>query len=515
VTTAAITPGQMNFQVQYQLGQNAEQNKKNTDLSILQTQVADALPHDELPLLIPKGSLRDKEGSGKVDRQPQIVVSYDYDAINRMVGRQTQDGADTTSTQWAYFDLMRTVEYNNNRALSQLEFFHGTNGIDYLIPKSARDQTGQIPPAKGLALHKDKLGSTVMVTNEERGEVEEQIFFTPNGEVVVRNHGVDYPVSKTGNPILFTGQYYDAAVALYLFPYRAMDADQGRFLQRDPIGVADGPNTYTYANNSPFNFTDPLGLAKKSASEVKLHIILGPGHDDEGIMFAAAADTLMNRAMEAGVEGTIEHPVTGQDFADIINAIGKSGGNKTKLIVILAHSGPRLEGIQSAGLFLFQNQGYYPYGYEKSEPGSATLADLNAGALQNCVVFVAGCNSAVGGAQSLAMSFMDPKLEAHRVIGTGGTAGFVTAGGREIPKEKFGQTLQSGADVYMAAPGLAAFGRGANGDIVARVRPNNVLASEIINLTMNMIRSLGATPQNGSPRHGRAHPGRSRGASDT
>ncbi|MDO8526810.1 MAG: RHS repeat-associated core domain-containing protein [Deltaproteobacteria bacterium] len=260
VTTT--TPGQTTFQVQYQLGQNAEQNKKNADLSILRPQVAEALPHPTSPYKGEEFPLLYKEGSGEVDRS-QIVVGYDYDAINRLVGRQTQDGADTTSTQWAYFDLMRTVEYNRNRTLDQLEFFHGVNGIDYLIPKSPRDQSQQ-SPAKGLALHKDTLGSPAVLTKEETGDLAERNYFSPFGDTVVRNNGADYHVSKLGNPILYTGQYYDATAELYLFPYRAYDPQTGKFLQRDPIGFADGPNPTAYVGNSPFNLTDPLGLAKKN-----------------------------------------------------------------------------------------------------------------------------------------------------------------------------------------------------------------------------------------------------------
>src|SRR5262249_30609990 len=36
--------------------------------------------------------------------------------------------------------------------------------------------------------------------------------------------------------------------------------NQGRFTQRDPIGLAGGTNLYAYVGNAPTNQVDPLGL---------------------------------------------------------------------------------------------------------------------------------------------------------------------------------------------------------------------------------------------------------------
>jgi uncharacterized protein RhaS with RHS repeats len=42
----------------------------------------------------------------------------------------------------------------------------------------------------------------------------------------------------------------------------------GRFLQTDPVGSADDLNLYAYVGNNPINFSDPLGLAGCSSSNL-------------------------------------------------------------------------------------------------------------------------------------------------------------------------------------------------------------------------------------------------------
>ncbi|WP_326489761.1 RHS repeat-associated core domain-containing protein [Paraburkholderia sp. ZP32-5] len=64
---------------------------------------------------------------------------------------------------------------------------------------------------------------------------------------------------RTVNPIRFQGQYYDEETGLHYNRHRYYDPDAGRFISRDPIGLAGGINGYAYAPN-PVQWIDPLGL---------------------------------------------------------------------------------------------------------------------------------------------------------------------------------------------------------------------------------------------------------------
>jgi RHS repeat-associated protein len=58
----------------------------------------------------------------------------------------------------------------------------------------------------------------------------------------------------------FTGHMIDRDADLALTYFRGYDPSLGRWLSRDPLGLAAGPNVYAYGDGDPVTTVDPLGL---------------------------------------------------------------------------------------------------------------------------------------------------------------------------------------------------------------------------------------------------------------
>ena len=65
--------------------------------------------------------------------------------------------------------------------------------------------------------------------------------------------------SDKNQNVRFQGQYEDAETGLHYNLFRYYDPDSGRYLTKDPIGLAGGLNAYKYVPN-PVCWIDPLGL---------------------------------------------------------------------------------------------------------------------------------------------------------------------------------------------------------------------------------------------------------------
>jgi RHS repeat-associated protein len=110
------------------------------------------------------------------------------------------------------------------------------------------------------ALHRDQLGSVVVITYDTGAEARDTMF-RPFGEIVLEQVVLPAVAAEAKG---FIGERYDAGAGLQYLNARYYDPDLGLFLQPDWFEVTQagvGTNRYAYAGNDPVNLRDPGGNA--------------------------------------------------------------------------------------------------------------------------------------------------------------------------------------------------------------------------------------------------------------
>jgi RHS repeat-associated protein len=74
----------------------------------------------------------------------------------------------------------------------------------------------------------------------------------------------------------FTSREWDPETGLFYYRARYLDAETGRFISEDPIGLTGGINVYTYANSNPVFYIDPSGeLGEILLVDIGANIVMG------------------------------------------------------------------------------------------------------------------------------------------------------------------------------------------------------------------------------------------------
>ena len=200
----------------------------------------------------PRGSL---DRAAVTSLEGTSSVRYESDPFGRRVGRQLNGGA---PKGWLYGDDLRIIaEIDNNAARTDFVYAMHANVPDLIFKNGTTF----------FRLIKDHLGSVRLVVNVETGEVVQQLDYDPWGKVVEdSNPGFQ--------PFGFAGGLYDSATKLVRFGARDYDADLGRWVAKDPIGLAGGINVYVYCNNDPINCVDLDGFEPSETDKLISELVI-------------------------------------------------------------------------------------------------------------------------------------------------------------------------------------------------------------------------------------------------
>ena len=202
----------------------------------------------------------DADGNLIQSTGPGGTTSYNYDARGRLIG------VTSPTDTWTYeYDVFgnRIAETHNGVTTQDLVDPSGD-----IIAEYGGDGSLIASYTQGLGLTSrvsasgqadyysfDATGNTVDLTGPD-GAVLDSYSYLPFGETLSTS-------GTAPNPFTFGGQLGGVSEGdgLIKLGVRSYDPAQGRFIQKDPIGLVGGKNLYAYADNNPVSISDPSGQA--------------------------------------------------------------------------------------------------------------------------------------------------------------------------------------------------------------------------------------------------------------
>lgn len=177
------------------------------------------------------------------------TVTFKYDPFGRRIEKKLVTVIDGVTKTYTYSylydneDIVQETLTIDGGPPTKTYFTHGS-GIDEPL---ALERGGSF-----YYYHADGLGSITAITNAAKQIVQSYEY---------ESFGLVKPSTNFANSYTFTGREWDKETGLMYFRGRIYDMREGRFIQKDPIGIKGGINLYNYVKNNPINHTDPTGLA--------------------------------------------------------------------------------------------------------------------------------------------------------------------------------------------------------------------------------------------------------------
>ncbi|MCS4298242.1 MULTISPECIES: RHS repeat-associated core domain-containing protein [Acinetobacter] len=227
------------------------------------------------------------------------IRSYQYDAA----GRSSRIQKNSSSIENRYDPLgQRVIKYISNTGVQSVVYFvynesgqllgeydQNRNRIREYIWLGDRlvGMLSQERPNVLLRVHTDHL-MTPRAVSEGDGDSRKVLWRWDGDQFgdVLPNEDVDANNIKFTMPLRHAGQYYDSEVGTFYNYFRDYNPATGRYVQSDPLGLFDGPNTYAYAYSNPVSYNDPTGqfvpilagVAIGAGTDLGIQLVLNGGN---------------------------------------------------------------------------------------------------------------------------------------------------------------------------------------------------------------------------------------------
>ena len=181
---------------------------------------------------------------GSVSTNGVLAESYTYDAFGRRVSTTTVEG-----TTWHVYDnnwqVIADIDENGNVVAS----YTWGDGIDRLLAVTIGGATYY--PFTDIQ-------GTVWGYVDSQNNVVARWQYDAWGNVV-DEYVAPFATALASLRYRFQDREWSAATGLINFRMRWYDAETGRWLSKDPIGLSGGLNLYAFCENDSINYMDALG----------------------------------------------------------------------------------------------------------------------------------------------------------------------------------------------------------------------------------------------------------------
>lgn len=208
--------------------------------------------------LIKKGNF--KFTYDALDRLISVVdgdskITYSYDELNRRLRSNYSDNGQTKCLRYLYQGHSEIGACDETGAMIQLRVLGLGKGAEMGAAVLLELEGEVYAPVHDIS------GNVCALLDPEDGNAVETYRYTAFGEEKLFD-AASRLIHTSKNPWRFASKRTDPETAFVYFGQRYYNPETARWVTADPLGLAAGPNFYTYLFNNPLNHFDFYGLEK-------------------------------------------------------------------------------------------------------------------------------------------------------------------------------------------------------------------------------------------------------------